>query len=105
MTSKTGILVTDYAENTILKKGYDGIKRFFFIFDRASQARSMQKFPDIYIRGCCWVPQWNVPNPSTISRALIPITFRSGKRLRIISNATSSFGSLNTGTIITVLPI
>jgi ferredoxin len=58
-----------------------------------------------YRRGCCCEPQWNVPNPSTMARALIPITSLSGKRFWMIRRASASCGSLNTGTITTEFPI
>ena len=55
--------------------------------------------------GCCWVAQWKVPNPSTIARALIPTTCRSGKSFLRILMASASCGSSNTGTTTTPFPM
>jgi hypothetical protein len=63
------------------------------------------KIKNAYGLGCCWVAQWNVPNPSTIARAFTPVTVRSGKISWRIWIASMSWGSSKTGTITTVFPI
>jgi len=77
----------------------------FFYKGTFTSAYLYETAMSVYIFGCCWVAQWKVPNPSTIARALIPITFLPGKISCRICSAAASFGSLNTGTITTVFPI